>query len=110
MRQAPLATAARCTRLAIFVAFAAQGLTFYGLAFPTLQDAPYGLVMSPAEVMRVASFGLVSLGAAGLSLRVFLRHRATSENHLRRSEDFARATVDALPAHIAIVDQWGAII
>jgi signal transduction histidine kinase len=40
----------------------------------------------------------------------FMRRRGRDERQLRASEAFARATVDALPTHIAILDATGAVL
>jgi signal transduction histidine kinase/CheY-like chemotaxis protein len=97
----PIASAAavRCARMAILVAFVAQLAASFN---------PIGL----PEEQRVllTSMGLICQAVALLCLRMFVRRRAEVDTRLGRSEAFARTTVDALPAHIAIVDQWGAII
>jgi signal transduction histidine kinase/CheY-like chemotaxis protein/HPt (histidine-containing phosphotransfer) domain-containing protein len=100
---------ANCTRWAILVAFAAQALTFYGLVFASSEDGP-GLTFTRHESLRIAAMGLISLTIAVLAHTVSVRLARGSENRLSRSETFARATVDALPVHIAIVDQWGSIV
>jgi signal transduction histidine kinase/DNA-binding NarL/FixJ family response regulator len=113
MRQTKRGASASCTRWAILIAFVAQALTFYGLYFATDGGGGGGaasLTLTNAESILIASMGLVSLIVAGLSHAIAGRIRSRSENTLRRNEVFARATVDALPSHIAIVDQWGAIV
>jgi signal transduction histidine kinase/DNA-binding NarL/FixJ family response regulator len=99
----------RWIRLAILVAFIAHGVTFYTLLPCPPIERPE-LPLSRIDTVMIASLGLVCLAAAYLAFKIFLRTRTKYEELLRRSEDFARATVDALPAHIAIVDQWGAIL
>jgi signal transduction histidine kinase/CheY-like chemotaxis protein/HPt (histidine-containing phosphotransfer) domain-containing protein len=100
---------AKWIRLALFVAFVAHGVTFYTLLPSPPVERPE-LPLSRIEVAMIACLGLVCLIAAHLALKIFVRRRVRFEDLLRRSEAFARATVDALPAHIAIVDQWGAIV
>lgn len=53
---------------------------------------------------------LLVLCATGLWFRRFIVRRLKEERQLRESETFARATVDALPTHIAILDGAGAVL
>ena len=53
---------------------------------------------------------LLVLVAAGLWFRRFMARRLREERRLLESETFARATVDALPTHIAILDANGAVV
>jgi signal transduction histidine kinase/DNA-binding response OmpR family regulator len=96
-------------RLALVVAFAAQAVTVYTLfSMPALTIR--GLALDYVEQAMVAGLGLICIAAAYATLGVFLRARHRQDEQMGRSETFARATVNALPAHIAIVDEWGAII
>jgi signal transduction histidine kinase/CheY-like chemotaxis protein len=87
----------------------AHGAAFYALLSRPHSGRPEFSLTRP-ETVLIATFGLISLAAAHLGLNHFVRERKRYEELLHRSEDFARATVNALPAHIAIVDQWGAIV
>src|SRR5258706_8856823 len=108
MSYAQRGTRARGIRLAIAVAFVAHGVIFYTvLPSPIVRPE---LPLNPLERAMIGCMGLICLAAAYLALKIFMRARIKFEDQLRRSERFARATVDALPAHIAIVDQWGAIV
>ena len=108
MREKNRGPKARGIRLAIFVAFFAHAVClFYLLPLPNTYRPPIDLTR--AEIAGVSCFGLIALAAGALGLRVFLRRRFAAETRLARSEAFARATVDALPTHIAIIDEWGAI-
>jgi signal transduction histidine kinase/DNA-binding response OmpR family regulator len=95
-------------RLAIVIALGANALTLYTL-LPAAIARPT-LPVSPTAVVAIAGIALTGLAAALLGLTISIRSRTKHEELLRRSEAFARATVDALPAHIAIVDEWGAIV
>jgi signal transduction histidine kinase/CheY-like chemotaxis protein/HPt (histidine-containing phosphotransfer) domain-containing protein len=53
---------------------------------------------------------LLILVAIGFWFGRFMNRRVREERLLRESEQFARATVDALPAHIAILDNNGAVL
>jgi signal transduction histidine kinase/DNA-binding response OmpR family regulator len=53
---------------------------------------------------------LLVLVAANYAFHRFMKRRVNSEERLRRNEQFARATVDALPTQIAILDESGVII
>ena len=53
---------------------------------------------------------LAVLVAANWAFHRFMRRRRTAEELLRRKEQFARSTVDALPTHIAILDAFGTIL
>src|SRR5688500_18965109 len=53
---------------------------------------------------------LLVLCAIGFWFRRFMGRRLDEEQRLRDSESFARATVDALPTQIAILDGSGAIL
>jgi len=109
MRKTRQGPKARGIRLAIYVAFIAHAVClFYLLPLqPALRPA---LELSRAEIAGVSCFGLISLLAAAIGFRLFLRRRIKAERRLAQSEAFARATVDALPTHIAIIDEWGAIV
>ncbi|HYE21781.1 MAG TPA: ATP-binding protein [Tepidisphaeraceae bacterium] len=108
MREKNRGPRARGIRLAIVVAFVAHAVClFYLLPLPNTYRPPIDLTRF--EIAAVSCFGLISLAAGVLGFRVFLRRRFAAETRLARSEAFARATVDALPTHIAIIDEWGAI-
>lgn len=109
MHRKPHGTRARAIRLAILVAFIAQGITAYTLA-PALPALHIGVPLTHEETSKIASMGLICLATGYLSLKVFVRRRVKFEELLRRSEAFARGAFDALPAHIAVVDQWGVIV
>ena len=53
---------------------------------------------------------LAVLVAGNWAFHRFMRGRRTAEEILRRKEQFARSTVDALPTHIAILDSYGIIL
>jgi signal transduction histidine kinase/DNA-binding response OmpR family regulator/CHASE3 domain sensor protein len=53
---------------------------------------------------------LAVLVAANTAFHRFMRRRQFAEDLLRRREEFARSTVDALPTHIAILDEAGVIL
>src|SRR4051812_8846013 len=109
MGQRTSGLSANCTRWAILVAFVAQALTFYGMVFARSDDGP-GLTFTHHEAVRIAAMGLISLTIAIPAHTVSPPLARGSQARLSRSETFARATVDALPVHIAIVDQGGAIV
>jgi signal transduction histidine kinase/CheY-like chemotaxis protein len=94
--------------LAIAIAFTAQAVTFY----THLPDEllPGRLPVGIRDSATVSALGLMCLAGAYLSMALFVRSRARYEELLRQSETFARTTVDALPAHIAIVDSSGTIV
>ena len=61
----------------------------------------------------LSSIILVELGLLqmmAIFLRRFLRRHRLAEKLMRESEQFARSTVDALPTHIAILDERGIVI
>jgi signal transduction histidine kinase/DNA-binding response OmpR family regulator len=67
----------------------------------------------PARPYVVAAPGLANLlvlCATGFWFRRFMRRRVGAERRLVASESFARATVDALPTHIAILDKAGGVL
>jgi signal transduction histidine kinase/DNA-binding NarL/FixJ family response regulator/HPt (histidine-containing phosphotransfer) domain-containing protein len=49
-------------------------------------------------------------GATAVLLRGHLQQLRRDERTLRESEDFARSIVDALPTHIAIIDETGIVL
>jgi signal transduction histidine kinase/CheY-like chemotaxis protein len=108
MRYRKLGSRARWIRLAIAVAFVAHAIIFY-TQLPT-QVAPFRLPITYIETAMIGCLGLTCLAGGYLSLMIFVSARTRYEELLRDSEAFARATVDALSAHIAIVDASGAIL
>ncbi|HEX8912254.1 MAG TPA: histidine kinase dimerization/phospho-acceptor domain-containing protein, partial [Humisphaera sp.] len=64
----------------------------------------------PLVVAAPGVANLIVLIAIGVWFGRFMRRRVRQERALRESETFARATVDALPAHIAILDGAGGIL
>jgi signal transduction histidine kinase len=109
MRHTRYGTRARCIRLAIFIAFVAQGVTVYSL-LPGPAKAGYGLPIARNELATIASMGLIALCAGYLAIKIFIRRRIKFETLLNRSQAFARGAFDAVPAHIAIVNQSGVIL
>jgi len=99
---------ARWIRLAIAIAFAAQAMTFY--TYLRHDASVRRLSPNAHDTAMVPALGLTCLAGAFLSLTLFVRARTRYEELLRNSENFARTTVDALSAHIAIIDASGAII
>ena len=63
-----------------------------------------------AATVAVTVLDLTVLCLAATWFRRFINHRLQEEKALRESESFARATVDALPTHIAILDKCGVIL
>lgn len=65
-----------------------------------------------ADVVAVALtlFELAVLVAANLAFHRFMRRRQSAEDLLRRKEEFARSTVDALSTHIAVLDGNGIVL
>ncbi len=53
---------------------------------------------------------LSALVVANLVFHRIMKRRLTAEDTLRRREEFARSTVDALGTHIAILDSNGVIL
>src|ERR1700759_4933686 len=102
-------TRARIIRLAVLIAFFTQGVALFTL-LPDARSLLPKLQITAPETASIASLGLTCLAAAYLALKIFIRRRLKFEEKLLRSEAFARTTLDALPAHLAIVDRWGAII
>jgi signal transduction histidine kinase/CheY-like chemotaxis protein len=98
----------RWIRLAIAIAFTAQAVTFYTHLPDELRlgRLPSGI----RDSATISALGLMCLAGAYLSMALFVGSRARYEELLRQSEAFARTTVDALPAHIAIVDSSGTIV
>lgn len=77
------------------------------------QDAWANRLPDPVRPYLIAAPGaanLLVLCATGLWFRRFMRRRVRDERRLRESESFARATVDALPTHIAILDANGGVL
>ncbi len=109
MRHKRYGTRAGCIRLAIFIAFVAQGVTVYSL-LPGPAKAGYALPIARNELANIASMALIALCAAYLSITIFIRRRIKFETLLSRSQAFARGAFDAVPAHIAIVNQSGVIL
>jgi signal transduction histidine kinase len=64
----------------------------------------------PFAVAGPGAANLLVLGAICVWFRRFMKKRMADEQKLRESETFARATVDALPTHIAIIDERGTIL
>ncbi|MDB5295048.1 MAG: luxQ 3, partial [Phycisphaerales bacterium] len=64
----------------------------------------------PAVVAAPGVANLLVLCAIGVWFQRFLGRRVREERQLRESEAFARATVDALPTHIAILDATGGVL
>jgi signal transduction histidine kinase/CheY-like chemotaxis protein/HPt (histidine-containing phosphotransfer) domain-containing protein len=65
--------------------------------------------------LRTAMMGISAVELSLLALAYFTFHRVirrdrASRQQLAKSEQFARAIVDALPNHIAILDQFGSIV
>jgi signal transduction histidine kinase/CheY-like chemotaxis protein len=102
-------TRARSIRLALLIAFFAQGVALFAL-LPDARSLIPKLQITTPETASITAMGLTCLAAAYLALKIFIRRRLKFEEKLLRSEAFARATLDALPAHLAIVDRWGAIV
>jgi signal transduction histidine kinase/DNA-binding NarL/FixJ family response regulator/HPt (histidine-containing phosphotransfer) domain-containing protein len=97
-------TRARWVRLAIIAAFISQSTVVY-----TLLPLPR-LNLTGSDLAMIGSLGLICLAWAAMGLMFHVRTRVKFERSLHRRETFARETVDALPSHIAIIDQWGAIV
>jgi len=108
MRYRKSGSRARWIRLAIAIAFAAQAVTFYTHLPDDL--LPGRLPVGIRDSATVSALGLMCLAGAYLSMALFVRSRTRYEELLRQSETFARTTVDALPAQIAIVDASGTIV
>jgi signal transduction histidine kinase/CheY-like chemotaxis protein len=73
------------------------------------------MVISAAFSNRMAGLAVLMLDlavllAANYAFHRFIRRRRQTEQVLRRNEQFARSTVDALPTHIAILDDNGMIV
>ncbi|QOV88355.1 ATP-binding protein [Humisphaera borealis] len=64
----------------------------------------------PYAIAAPGVANLLVLCAIGIWFRRFIIRRLREERQLRESETFARATVDALPTHIAILDGAGAVL
>src|SRR5437870_1703235 len=67
------------------------------------------IVISATFSNRMASLTVLMLDlavllAANYAFHRFIRRRRQTEQVLRRNEQFARSTVDALPTYIAILD------
>jgi signal transduction histidine kinase/DNA-binding response OmpR family regulator len=65
--------------------------------------------------LRTAIMGISGIEIALLALAYFTFHRVlrrdrASREQLAKNEQFARAIVDALPNHIAVLDQFGSIV
>jgi signal transduction histidine kinase/DNA-binding response OmpR family regulator len=72
------------------------------------QISPIQLRIGAALVSAIPDLATIIL--AGWGLRMFIGWRLRDEKNLRESETFARATVDALPTHIAIIDEFGGVL
>jgi len=80
---------------------------------PSPVDAWMGYLPDPARTYAVALPGAVNLLVLciiGCWFHRFMVRRRREEKQLRESESFARATVDALPTHIAILDGAGGVL
>ena len=73
---------------------------------------PQGQLLSPAAVtfsaLTAADLAILLVGYRIVNR--FLRQRETAEAELLREKLFARSTLDALPAHIAILNEDGVIL
>src|SRR5688500_16102529 len=71
-----------------------------------------GTLLSPAAVtfsaLTAADLAILLVGYRIVNR--YLRERESAEEELRREKQFVRSTVDALPTHIAILDEKGIIL
>ena len=76
------------------------------------QAAAHGQLLSPASVtfsaLTAADLAILLVGYRIVNR--FLRQRESAEAELLREKLFARSTVDALPTHIAILNEDGVIL
>jgi signal transduction histidine kinase/DNA-binding response OmpR family regulator len=79
---------------------------------PTLSSIADALLGGREPVRSTVGVGLVGLAALGVAYRVGRRGILGTglDTGTARAEALARATLDALPAHVAIVDDSGVII
>ena len=91
--------------LTLIAAFAVILPASEHILFNTEFDAHGKLTFSALILVELGLLQLIALNVQ----RYIRRHRAT-ERMMRESEQFARLTVDALPTHIAILDERGMVI
>src|SRR5690349_17870131 len=77
--------------------------------------APFGMALTDDGIRVVYESALTATAllvvvAATILLRRYLRQLRQDERALRESGQFARSIVDALPTHIAIVDETGVVL
>jgi signal transduction histidine kinase/CheY-like chemotaxis protein/HPt (histidine-containing phosphotransfer) domain-containing protein len=78
-----------------------------------LASALYFIEMAETSRMALAALVIVSLGlieVTAVILRRFMKRQSQAELLLRENEEFARSVVDALPMHIAILDNTGIVL
>ena len=72
----------------------------------------HGQFLSPASVtfsaLTAADLAILLVGYR--TVNRYLREREAAEEELRREKQFVRSTVDALPTHIAILNEHGVIL
>ncbi|HEX5241917.1 MAG TPA: ATP-binding protein [Tepidisphaeraceae bacterium] len=104
-------TIALCFRLFLASLVVLRLASYFGLldrGFSAhVSDLPLSLHLGSLVLMLL---DLAVLVAANYAFHRFMKRRYNTEERLRRNEQFARATVDALPTQIAILDESGVII